>query len=171
MDVTTRPALSDRLRRDAYLTRFGWHMQDYPQREHRRIRDDLRREIDAAAADVGMAAALRDLGHPHVLAQRYHAELDRPVPRWVAGGAAAGGVVALVCLVVMTYTFGALDALERMGGGRATISPLGVTTHLSVSHGTVGAEWQVRWGVVLAVLAAAALALPLTARVWRLRRR
>jgi len=87
------------------------------------------------------------------------------------GGAAAGGVVALVCLVVMTYTFGALDALERMGGGRATISPLGVTTHLSVSHGTVGAEWQVRWGVVLAVLAAAALALLLTARVWRLRRR
>jgi len=47
-------ARTDALRREAYLARFAWHMQDYPQRDYRRIRDDLRREIDAAAADVGM---------------------------------------------------------------------------------------------------------------------
>src|SRR5665647_1187238 len=85
----TATSLTDRARREWFLFRFSWHMQDFPQKQYRQIKRDLRRELTTAGADVGMRQAVTDLGHPWTLAEGYAAELGRRVPRWTTGSAAA----------------------------------------------------------------------------------
>ncbi|NLE72056.1 MAG: hypothetical protein GX609_08195 [Actinomycetales bacterium] len=164
-------ARTDALRREAYLARFAWHMQDYPQRDYRRIRDDLRREIDAAAADVGMRAALRDMGHPHALARGYHAELGRPVPRWATGAVAGAGVVVVIVVLAAAYGLGVLDGLAGAGGGTVTLHPFGTTTTYTATDAEVSAAAEITWGTLAVVGGVAAVVLLLAARAWRLVRR
>lgn len=162
---------TDRLRRGWYLTRFSWHMQDYPQRDYRRIRADLRRELDVAAAEVGMRDALREVGHPHALAQGYHAELGRPVPRWASGAAVAALVLALPAYAAAVYAVGGLDVLEATGGGTATTHPLGGTMDFTSTASEISVSAQLGPAGLAVVLGLALVAFLLGARAWRLLRR
>ena len=81
----TATSPTDRARREWFLIRFSWHMQDFPQKQYRQIKRDLRQELTTAGADVGMRHAVADLGRPRTLADGYIAELGRPVPRWTTG--------------------------------------------------------------------------------------
>lgn len=163
--------MRDRLRREWYLARFAWHMQDYPQKPYRRIKADLRREIEAAAADVGMRAALRGLGHPHVLAQDYHAELERPVPRWGTGAVAAALVVSAFPYLTAAYALGGLQTLEATGGGTATVQPVpGTTLVLTATPDAFSAESTVGLAGIGLVLGLGVAAFLLGARAWRLLR-
>ena len=164
---TTRLSTSDALRQDWYLLRFSWSMQDYPRKEYRRIKRELRAETRAAAAEVGMRRALRDLGHPRVLAETYIAEYGKRLPRYNTGIIAAGLAVALIVYLFMAYSFGVLDAIESMGGGSVTRYPFGsetVFTHTAqeISVAAVGSP-----GWLLVYAGAAVVAFVLGSRLWR----
>lgn len=171
MSTTTTPtkrlSTADALRWDWYLIRFSWGMQDYPGKEYRRIKRELRTETRAAAAEVGMRQALRDLGHPRVLAEGYIAEHGKRLPRYTTGAVAAGLAIGLIAYVFVAYSFGVLDTLEAMGGGSVTRYPLGsetVFTHTSQEI-SVAATGSPGWLVVYG--AAAVVSFVLGSRLWR----
>ena len=172
VDAPADAALStaDRIRLERYLARFAWAMQDYPGREYRRIKRELRAEITAAAADVGMAAALRDLGHPTALAEGYTATLAGRRPRFVAGAVAAGMTVGAIAFLALAYSFGVIDGLAAAGGGSASIHPLGVATTITSTPNEISIEWTVTWQWLALYLGAGALAFILGSRLWRLLR-
>lgn len=161
----------DLLRREWFLTRFAWHMQDYPQRAYRGIKADLRRELDVTAADVGMPTAVRGLGRPAVLAARYRDELGRSVPRWATGAVAAALVISLVIYLWLAYALGALDVLEATGGGTVTTHPFGGETVLTATDDTYSVSSSPSPTSTAVVLGLALTAFLLWSRAWRLLRR
>lgn len=165
--TATRPTLREAAARERYLLRFAWAMQDYPAREYRRLKADLRTQIADAAASVGLRRALADLGSPVVLAEEYLAALGTRRPRWTTGIVTAGVVVGVVALLTMTYAFGALDALETMGGGTMTRYPLGAETVFTVSTDGLSVEGVVTWRWALLYAGLAAGAFLLGSRAWR----
>jgi hypothetical protein len=167
----TSATFTDRLRRDWFFVRFSWYMQDYPGREYRRIRQELRAEITAAAADVGMVAALHDLGHPRVLADGYKAELPKRLPRFVTGAVAAALTVGAIAYLHLAYTLGVIETLESVGGGSFTSGPFGTVTSVTVADDGIAmlvtptmTSWLVNVGLGLA-------AFVLGSRLWRALRR
>ncbi|HMO12396.1 MAG TPA: hypothetical protein PKB06_13045 [Actinotalea sp.] len=169
--TTTTLTAGDQLALQWYLARFAWAMQDYPQREYRRIRDDLRRDTRAAATEVGMPEALRGLGDPRLLAERYVAETGRRLPRWTSGIVAAGFAVLALSFVVMAYAAGVLDALAATGTETVTMSPFGqpVTYTATADQLSVAGTYSWPWLVLYAAVAGVTFAL--VARVWRAWRR
>lgn len=160
-------SITDRLQRDWFLTRFAWQMQDYPQRRHRAIKADLRRELDATAAEIGMRNAIRGLGRPTALAERYREELDRPVPRWATGAAwAAIAIMALVCLTT-AYARGALDALDALGGGSFTSNVLGTETVITSTSDALSVESRATPTGAAVFLGTGLVTFLLAARAWR----
>src|SRR5690606_17088956 len=112
--TATRPrtSLADTLRRDLYLMRFGWAMEDYPSKPGKQIRKDLRRDLKVAEAEVGTQQALADLGHPRVLAERYKQELGRRLPSYTTGAVAAGLVVGMLVYLSLAFALGVHSTLE-----------------------------------------------------------
>ncbi|NCT89639.1 hypothetical protein GXB85_01525 [Cellulomonas sp. APG4] len=164
---TAAPALADRLRREWYLARLDWAMQDYPRREFRRIRADLRAELAPAAAEVGMRQALADLGHPRTLAERYTAELGRKLPRWTAGTVVAGVAVGVVAYLTFAYAFGSLDTLEALGGGSVTLHPLGGEVVLTHTDDEISVQSSGSWGWLTLYAGVAVVSFALGSRLWR----
>ncbi|WP_024287013.1 hypothetical protein [Cellulomonas sp. KRMCY2] len=166
--MSTR-ALSPRdlLARERYLFRFSWTMQDYPRREYKRIRRELRAEVTAAAADVGMAAALADLGHPMVLGERYIAELGRRLPRWTTGIVAAALAVAVVIYLFTAYAVGTLDTLEALGGGAVTRYPFGSETTFTFTGQEISVRSSTSWQWAALYVGVAAVAFVTGSRLWR----
>ncbi|MBO1752301.1 hypothetical protein J4G33_10855 [Actinotalea sp. BY-33] len=143
-------------------------MQDYPSKAFTGIKRELRAELTAAAADVGMRQATADLGHPRVLAEGYTAELGRRLPRYATGAAAA--VLALGALVYLAgaYAMGTLDAIEAMGGGTLTTHPLGAVTTFTHTATELSVQTSMSWQGALLHGATAAVAFVLGSRLWRL---
>lgn len=158
---------TDVLRREWYLLRLSWHMQDHPGREEKRIRRELRAALTLAAADVGMTQAVRDLGHPMVLAESYRADLGRPLPRWTAGAVSATLAAAFLLYLAGAYAVGTLDTLEALGGGTLTRYPLGGETTFTVADDAFRVESTVGAPGVLLVLAVGLVAFVLGSRLWR----
>lgn len=159
--------LRDRTRLAWYRTRFDWAMQDYPRKELKRIKADLRSELTVAALDVGTARALADVGHPRVLAERYIAELGRRLPRWTTGSLAAGAALGIVMFMMMFYSSGAMDTLEAMGGGRVAFEVLGGETTLTRTADEVSASLHLGWGWAALYGGIAVVSFLLGSRVWR----
>jgi hypothetical protein len=67
----TRLRWVDRLRIERAVWRLDWLAQDLPGRTRRSMRRDLRANLRAAAADVGAAQAIRNLGSLHQVAADY----------------------------------------------------------------------------------------------------
>ncbi len=157
----------DVLRREWFLVRLSWHLQDLPGRQEKQIRRDLRTELTLAAADVGMAQAVRDLGHPLVLAEGYKAALGRRLPRWTSGAVSGALAVGALLYLALAYTAGTLDTLEALGGGERTAYPFGApTTFISSADELSVASTTTPAGVVV-VVAVWAVAFLLGARAWR----
>lgn len=159
--------LRDRLRREWYLTRLSWHLQDYPHRQEKQIRRDLRAELTRAAADVGMVRAVQDLGHPLTLAEGYKGELGRPLPRWTSGAVAAGLAVALLVYLGAAYAAGTLDTLGALGGGTLTRYPFGAQTTFVSTEDAISVSSTFSLAGVSLVMAVAAVAFALGSRIWR----
>lgn len=160
-------SLGDVVRREWFLTRLSWHLQDHPGREAKQIVRDLRGELTSAAADVGMRQAVRDLGHPLALADGYRAQLGRRVPRWTAGATAAALAVAAVVYLGFAYAIGTLDTLEALGGGSVTRYPFGGETVFTSTADGVSVESTLSWQGALAVAVVAVVAFVLGSRAWR----
>ena len=160
-------SITDRLRREWFLTRFGWPMQDYPQRTYRDIKADQRRELESAAAEIGMVAAVRGLGRPAVLAERYRDELDRPVPRWATGAVAAALAIGLIIYLSAAYAAGALDALLATGGGELTAYPFGTETIINATTDEVSVEARPTLVGAAITLGTGLVVFLVGARAWR----
>lgn len=160
---------TDRLRRDWYLLRLEWALQDYPHKALSRLKRDLRTELTLAAQDVGMRRAVADLGHPRALAERYVDELGRRLPRWTAGALAAGLVLGVLAYLFLAYSMGTLDTLAELGGGSVTRYPFGAeTTWSSTEVGGISVATRPSVAGTVFVLGVTVVAFVLGARVWRL---
>jgi hypothetical protein len=67
---TAHLSLTDRLSREWYVFKVEFLAQDIPSGYRKERRRELRSDLTAAAADVGMTQAVRNLGPASVLAQR-----------------------------------------------------------------------------------------------------
>ncbi|KQR16927.1 hypothetical protein [Cellulomonas sp. Leaf334] len=155
----------DTLVRELYLMRFSWAMQDYPR--YKPIVRELRTELTATAAEVGMRQAVADLGHPRVLADGYLSELGRPVPRWTTGAVWGALAVAAVAYLAMAYAVGTLDTIEQMGGGTLERVFLGATTTFVAESSTLAVESTFTWQVLVFYALVFTVPFLLGARVWR----
>ena len=167
----TSASLTDQLRRAWFRIRFSWYMQDYPGREYRRIKRELRRELAGGDPDRTFGEVLDDLGHPRVLADGYKAELPKHLPRYVTGAVAAGLTIGALMYLHLAYSLGAIEALESVGGGSFTSGPFGTVTTVTVSGNRIemaltptGATWLITLGFGL-------VAFMLGSRLWRVLRR
>ncbi len=158
----------DRIRIERYLLGFSWHMQDYPHKEYKQIKAELRSSLRAAALDVGIDRAVADLGSPHVLADQYIAGLGRKLPRWNTGITIAGLAVSMLVYLALAYTVGAIDTLEAKGGGEIELSVFGVETVAHFSGDAIWVQARPTW-LALAIYGGVGLvAFLVGARVWRL---
>lgn len=166
----TRLRLREQLRLDGWLLRFELAMQDYPAREARRIRRELRASVLDDASHVGLEAALRDLGSPRRLAAAYFAELDRERPRWT-DGALLGGLLGILLPAYMwlSWQMGALDAVAATGGGTVELSWLGTPTILTHTDEAVSMQTTLGWGPVVLAVVLTGVFFALGSRIWRLR--
>ncbi|WP_225753028.1 hypothetical protein [Actinotalea sp. Marseille-Q4924] len=158
---------TDRLRLGWYLQRLSWALQDYPRRERRAALRQVRQDTLAAAGDVGMRTAVDELGHPRALAERYVAQLDRPLPRWTSGAVAAALACGALLYLGMAYTTGTLHTLEALGGGTLTTYPLGGEVVFTADDRTFAVESTLSWQGGLLFAAVAGVAFALASRVWR----
>ena len=170
MMTTTRTRLSagDSLRKDWYLLRFGYHMQDFPNRRYKPIRAELSAQLDEAAAHVGMRQAVADLGHPAALAEQYVASLGRRLPRWTTGAVAAGLSIGILVFLGMSYAFGTLDTLDALGGGTRTAYPFGAPTTFVNDGDSISVESTFTLAGAAFFTAVAVVSFVLGSRVWRL---
>jgi len=165
MTASPRLSLRDRIVRERYLQRFSWAMQDYP--KNARVTRELRTELTATAAEVGMARAVADLGRPRVLADGYLAELGRPVPRWGTGGVWGGLAVAALLFLSLAYAAGTLDTLEAMGGGTVEHTTFGAVTTYTSTADAISVGTEATWRLLVLYLVVFLVPYLLGARVWR----
>jgi hypothetical protein len=156
----------DYLRRETYLNRFSWHLQNYP--GYVKVKREVRRETTATAGEVGMRAALATLGPPRALAGEYLDTMDRPYPRFTAGAFwAAGGIYALTGLA-LAYSLGTMDTLEQMGGGVVTHRVFGALVKFTYTDAEISNAGRFTWVTLIWVVVAAGLPFLLGSRLWRL---
>ncbi|WP_028045016.1 hypothetical protein [Cellulomonas sp. URHE0023] len=158
--------LRDTLRRETYLLRFSWAVQDFP--KYVRLKRELRTELNATAAEVGMRQAVAGLGHPRVLADGYLAELDRRVPRWNTGSWSAVVTITVLTSLWTAYGLGTLSTLEQNGGGTSTATFLGATTTYTWTAGSISFATVLTWQLVVFLLLAFLVPFLVGARAWRL---
>lgn len=166
-----RPGIADLARREWYMTRLDWGLRNLPTRENRQILRDLRRDVTATAAEIGMRPALADLGGPGDLAARYTATTAPDGPRYVAGAVAAALMAGAILYLATAYAFGTLDTLVAMGGGTRSARLwgsefvfVGTAEEISVATTSLLPAFAVS-------AAACAVAFLLFSRIWRLARR
>lgn len=165
---TARLRLTDRLQRDWYVCKVDFLAQDVPSGYRKDRRRELRSDLTAAAADVGMAQAVRELGQASVLAQQLRLAEGRKLPHvWT-------GVVTFVVLLyawagmMMATTSALVEAASQLGGDRiVTVHSSWLGTTASITNGPhhLSGQWEGS-GLTLVVLGAVAL---LAARAWRYR--
>ena len=155
----------DTLVRERYLLRFDWAMQDYP--KHKPIVRELRTELTATAAEVGMRQAVADLGHPRVLADAYLSELGRPVPRWTTGAVWGALAVGAVAYLAVAYGIGTLDTLGQLGGGTLERVFLGATTTFTNDDDALSVASTLTWQVLVFYACVFTVPFLLGARAWR----
>jgi hypothetical protein len=167
----------DRLRVERAVWTVDVLISALPARRQRAILGELRSNLTAAAAEVGIREALRRLGGLRQLAGGYlDAELGegRPRPSWLRGLLWALAVEAVLLAATFAGNQAFMDGV-RAGDPNATgtyawhaLAPLVPGETVTLHDGAVGSLGLTFWapGVVLICVAAFALG----ARVWRLRR-
>ena len=163
--MTSPLSLPDRLRRWSYLQDVELWLDPMPGKRRREVIRDLRTNLADAAADVGMAQAIDDLGKPRALARSFLQTEPRRRPSWSLGviGAATVWLVAMLCLG--GYLAGMTDALLDGGGGTATGSFLGIRTVVEATDSVMSGQIT-GWSWPLAILMV--IAFLVTSASWRL---
>lgn len=113
---------SDRLRIARFVWRVDHHLDGHvPRGRRREIREELRANLRAAGADLGIPVAVQRLGHPRDLAARYIEAAGGPV-RWRTGGLAAAGGFLVMHVIVLVFSVAFSAGAETVGGPEATWS-------------------------------------------------
>jgi hypothetical protein len=165
---TARLRAADRLRRDWYVSKVDFLAQDVPSGYRKARRRELRSDLVAAAADVGMAQAVRDLGPASALAHQLKLAEGRKLPHIWTGVFAFTVVLYAWFGMMMATTNALLEAARQLGGDRVvTVHASWLGTNVVVNSGPHLLSGQVDpSGLTLAVLVAVSL---LAARAWRYR--
>lgn len=108
-------SLTDRWARFRYLQSLELRLDWMPGRRRRAVLGELRDNLDVAASERGMRAAIADLGRPAALARAYVEAEPANRPRWISGALAAGAVFGAWLYATLFYTLGLLDALQSTG--------------------------------------------------------
>lgn len=128
----TRLTWIGRLRIERAVWRLDWLVQDLPGRTRRGIRRDLRANLRAAAADVGAAQAIRNLGSLHrisadYLAAEYGEHGPRPdVVRGIVWAIVTEVVIAAIATVAFVAFAEGVSAAASGSTGTYTLDALAV---------------------------------------------
>jgi len=156
---TARRRVTDQLQRDWYVTKVELLAQDVPSGYRKERRRELRSDLTAAAADIGMSQAVRDLGPASVLAHQLK----------LAEGVITFAVILYAWAgMLMASTNALISASEQLGGNRAATlhtSWLGTNVAVTNSAHLLSGQWDPS-NLTLAVLVAVPL---VAARAWRYR--
>lgn len=165
---TARLRLTDRLRRNWYVTKIDFLAQDVPGGYRRAMRRELRSDLAAAAADVGMSQAVRDLGPASVLAHQLKLAEGRKLPHMWTGVITFAIILYAWAGMIMATMYALIEAAIQLGGDRVvTVHASWLGTKVVVTNGPHLLSGQVvPSGFTLAVVLAVPL---LTARAWRYR--
>ena len=161
-----RPA--DRLRRDWYVSKVDFLAQDVPSGYRKARRRELRSDLVAAAADVGMAQAVHDLGPASALAHQLKLAEGRKLPHIWTGVFASTVVFYAWAGMIMATTYGLIEATDQLGGSRAVTvhaSWLGTTTTITNGPHVLSGQLDPS-SLTIAVVVVVFL---LAARAWRYR--
>ena len=170
MPTTSAPArrhLGDTLRREWFLTKLSFYLEDVPGRDRRTIYTDLRADLTDAATAQGMRAAILDLGPEATLAQEYRTAQGRKLPRWWVGGLVAGFVALLGALTLLAYTVGLLDAVSSTPGATSAHGSF-LWTQVSVENSPGALSASFEGAGLLIGLVSFFVVFFLAARGWRL---
>lgn len=168
--------LSQRLRLSFTVFRYDqWlDLKGVPGAARRPLRRELRANLDEAAADVGVDAALARLGSPEALATAHAAAVHDPRrPAWgvglVTAAVVAVGYAWTWFLAALAWLDGAQAAAPGGGSAQGTIT-LYPGSRLAATWGPEGLSLDVFYPPMPAVVLIGLVFL-LAARVWRLTRR
>ena len=166
--------LSDRIRIERTVSLLDTYLSDLPRKSRVAKRREVRANLRDAAADVGTAEALRNLGSPRRLAAGYlAAEFGdwQPRPSWTSGFFCGALVLiaaeTFVHAMTTTYGDGLLAADPHIAGtvqwrGIPYVSSQVTYIFADGKASTVGGAWT-PW-VYVAIVAAFVLG----GRIWRL---
>jgi len=165
---TARLRLTDRLRRNWYVTKIDFLAQDVPGGYRRAMRRELQSDLAAAAADVGMSQAVRDLGPASVLAHQLKLAEGRKLPHVWTGVITFAIILYAWAGMIMATARALIEAAIQLGGDRTvTVHASWLGTNVAITNGPhlLSAHWQPS-GLILAVVVVVPL---LAARTWRYR--
>lgn len=158
-------SLTDRFRRWSYLQDVELWLDPMPGRRRREVVRELRTNLADAAADVGMAQAIEDLGKPRDLAREFVKAEPRRRPSWSLGVLGVGAVLLVAMLAGMGYLSGMTDGVLGVGGGIAEGNFLGI--HVLTTATDTGLAWELSgWSWPITILAA--IAFLAASSSWRL---
>ncbi|MBP2412228.1 hypothetical protein JOF48_001027 [Arthrobacter stackebrandtii] len=167
--IRSRRSIADRLRIDAYMTRFEWHLEGgLPGGERKAVVKGLREELAADPRETG--AALRDLGTPRTLAARYTDE-GALRPLWSIGIVTAGAALLVYWILFLTYALGMLAVVDGASVGSATSQFLFIPVQAFSSPEGFGIGWTGGWAWLMVPAAIVLVAFLAGARIWRAFRR
>lgn len=128
--------LTDRLRRDWYVSKVDFHAQDVPAGHRKGLRRELRSDLTAAAGDVGMSRAVEDLGPASALAHEFVLAQGRRLPH-VWTGILTFAVILFGWAGMVLATLNALtNAAEQIGGDRTvSVHADWLGTTITITHG------------------------------------
>lgn len=165
---TARLRLTDRLHRDWYVFKVDLLAQDVPSGYRKSRRRELPSDLTAAAADVGMSQAVRDLDPAPVLAHQLKLAEGRKLPHVWTGVITLTIVLYAWAAMIMATTYGLIEAATQLGGDRVvTVHASWLGTNVAITNGPhlLSGQWEPS-GLTLAVLVLVPL---LAARTWRYR--
>jgi hypothetical protein len=158
----------DRLRRDWYVTKVDFLAQDVPGGFRKGMRRELRSDMSAAAADVGMSRAVRDLGPASILAHQLKLAEGRELPHVWTGVVTFAIIVYAWAGMTMATMYALTEAARQLGGSRpVTVHATWLGTNVGVTSGNHLLSGQAAAsGLTLAFFIVVPL---LAARAWRYR--
>jgi hypothetical protein len=165
---TAHLRLTDRLQRDWYVFKVDFLAQDVPSGYRKSRRRELRSDLTAAAADVGMSQAVRGLGPASVLAHQLKLAEGRKLPHVWTGVITFTIILYAWAAMIVATTQALIEAATQLGGDRVvTVQASWLGTNVAITNGPhlLSAHWQPS-GLTLAVFVVVPF---LAARTWRYR--
>jgi len=164
----TRLRLIDRIRCGWYVTKVDFLAQDVPGGYRKERRRELRSDLAAAATDVGMSQAIRDLGPASVLAHQFKLAEGRKLPHWWTGVVTFTILLYAWVGMAMATANALTNAAEQLAGDQTvTVHSAWLGANVAVTNGARSLSAGVDFSLLtVAVFIAISL---IAARVWRYR--
>jgi len=166
--AATRLSLIDQIRREWYVSKVDFLAQDVPGGYRKGMRRELRADLAAAAAQIGMSQAVEDLGPAAALAQEYKRAEGRVLPHWWTGVIVFAIVFYFWVGTLLSMAYGMSEAAQQLAGDRTvTVEAQWLGSTVSITEGadlsSAGVEFSFSTIVVMVILPLVA------ARAWRYR--